>query len=90
MKPIFLSDRRISWAWLSTHAEVLYLEQHLDKVDWGTISRNPNAMPLIEEQLEQRLDQFSWMLLSANPSVMSLLSKPHLLRLCEHNSVRII
>lgn len=84
MKPIFLPDPRICWAWLSTHAEVLYLEQHLDKVDWGTISRNPNAMPLIEEQLEQRLDQFSWMLLSANPSVMSLLSKPHLLRLCEH------
>ena len=84
MKPIFLPDPRICWAWLSTHAEILYLEQHLDKVDWGTISRNPNAMPLIEEQLEQRLELFSWILLSANPSVMSLLSKPHLLRLCEH------
>ncbi len=84
MKPIFLPDPRICWAWLSTHAEVLYLEQHVDKVDWETISRNPNAMPLIEEHLEQRLDRLDGLLLSGNPSVMTLLSKPHLLRLCEH------
>jgi len=84
MKPIFIPDPRICWTWLSTHAEVVYLEQHLDKVDWTTLCRNPNAMPLIEEHLEEHLDRFHWNMLSGNSSVMSLLSKPNLVRLCKH------
>jgi len=81
MKPVFIPDPRINWVWLSTHAEIIYLQ---DKVDWETVSRNPNAMPLIEQHLEQRLNQLDWVLLSGNPSVMTLLSKPHLFRLCKY------
>ena len=82
MKPVFIPDPRINWEWLSSHAEVVYLEQHLDKVNWLTIAENPNAMPLIVEHLEQ-VDHFDWYYLLQHPSILSLL-KPHLVRLCEH------
>ena len=59
MKPVFIPDPRINWEWLSSHAEVVYLEQHLDKVNWHTIAENPNAMPLIVEHLEH-VDHFVW------------------------------
>lgn len=84
MKPIFIPDSRIHWTSLSTHADVVYLEPHLDKVDWTTIGKNPNAMLLIEEHLEEQLDTLNWNILSTNPSVISLLAKPHLLNICEH------
>jgi hypothetical protein len=85
MKPVFIPDPRIKWEWLSNHAEVMYLEQHLDKVDWYTIAKNPNAMPLIVEHFEEHLDHFDWYYLVRHPSILSILNKPHWVRLCEHN-----
>jgi hypothetical protein len=84
MKPIFIPDPRIKWEWLSNHAEVMYLEQHLDKVNWHTIAENPNAMPLILEHFEEKVDCFDWFYLLQHPSILSILNKPHLVRLCEH------
>ena len=82
MKPVFIPDPRIKWEWLSNHAEVMYLEQHLDKVNWVTIAQNPTAMPLIVEHFDC-FDCFDWYYLLQHPSILSLL-KPHLIRLCEH------
>ena len=84
MKPIFIPDPRIKWEWLSNHAEVMYLEQHLDKVDWYTIAENPNAMALIVEHFEEKVDCFDWFYLLQHPSILSILNKPHLVRLCAH------
>ena len=84
MKPVFIPDPRINWEQLSTHAEVMYLEQHLDKVNWHTIAENPNAMPLIVEHLEENLDRFDWYYLLQHPSIMTLLNNPHLFQLCKH------
>lgn len=83
MKPVFIPDPRIKWEWLSSHAEIMYLEQHLDKVNWNTIAENPNAMPLIVEHFEEKVDCFDWYYLLQHPSIMTLL-KPHLIRLCDH------
>lgn len=76
MKPLFIPDPRAVWLNLSTHAEVVYLEQHLDKIDWRLLSMNPNAIPLIEPDLER----FDWYFLSKNPSIISLLRKPEWFR----------
>ena len=84
MKPIFIPDPRIKWDWLSSHAEVMYLEQHLDKVNWYTIAENPDAMPLIVEHFEEHLDRFDWYYLLLHPRIASLLNKSYLFRLCEH------
>ena len=74
MKPLFIPDPRAVWNILSTHAEVVYLEQHPDKIDWRLLSMNPNAIPLVKE------DGFDWYFLSKNPSIVSLLRKPEWFR----------
>lgn len=83
MKPIFIPDPRIKWEWLSTHAEVMYLEQHLDKVNWRTIAENHNAMPLIVEHFKEKVELFDWFYLLHHPSIMSILNKDNLVQLCE-------
>lgn len=82
MKPVFILDPRAHLANLCTHAEVVYLEPHLDKLNWLNLSMNPNAMPLLEQHLEERKNDLNWSVLSTNPSIGSLL-KPDLVRLCE-------
>jgi hypothetical protein len=47
------------------------LEKNLDKVDWGMLSTNPNAVYI----LEQNLDRINWNLLSANPNAIHILER---------------
>jgi hypothetical protein len=42
-----------------------------DKVDWYQLSRNPNAIHL----LEKNLDKVNWSQLSANPNAIHILEK---------------
>ena len=82
MKPVFILDPRANVANLCTHADLVYLEPHVDKLNWLCLSMNPNAMPLIEQHLEERKDDLNWSVLCSNPAIGSLL-KPELFRLCE-------
>lgn len=82
MKPVFILDPLAHLANLCTHAEVVYLEPHLEKLNWLNLSMNPNAMPLIIQHLEERKDDLNWSVLCSNPAIGSLL-KPELFRLCE-------
>ena len=45
------------------------LEQHLDKINWNSLSRNPNAISI----LEQNIDKINFDALSSNPNAISLL-----------------
>jgi hypothetical protein len=71
MKPIFIPHPETDWVEVSIHAEVIYLESHLDKLDWEELSRNPNAIPL----LEQNMDKIDWLWILHNPNVYPFLKK---------------
>jgi hypothetical protein len=71
MKPIFLPHPLTDWTEVSIHAEVIYLESHLDKLDWEELSRNPNAIPL----LEQNMDKIDLLWILHNPSICPFLKK---------------
>ena len=43
----------------------------IEKLDWRSLSANPNAIPL----LEQNLDKIEWNYLSGNPNAIHLLEK---------------
>ena len=43
----------------------------MDKIDWWFLSRNPNAINL----LEQNIDKINWAMLSENPNAINLLEK---------------
>ena len=43
----------------------------LDKIDWKVLSRNPNAIHL----LEQNMDKINWWYLSKNPNAIHLLEQ---------------
>ena len=43
--------------------------EHTDKIDWGILSSNPNAIHL----LEQNLDKVDWDGLSINPNAIPIL-----------------
>ena len=47
---------------------IYYIHQN---VDWNALSRNPNAIPL----LEQNLDKVNWHNLSKNPNAIHLLEQ---------------
>ena len=42
------------------------MEKNLDKVDWGNLSQNPNAMPILEK------NQIDWYWINRNPSLFQL------------------
>ena len=44
---------------------------HIDKVDWTQLSRNPNAIHI----LEQNLDKVDWTELSGNPNAIHILEQ---------------
>ena len=73
MKPIFKSPKTKDWNDLSQHLDLVYLEQFVDDLDWNTVSKNPNAIPLIETHLETKLDQLNWFWLSKNPTIFTTL-----------------
>ena len=43
----------------------------MEKIDWGFLSANPNAIHL----LEKNIDKISWIYLSQNPNAIHLLKK---------------
>ena len=43
----------------------------IDKIDWEGLSLNPNAIPL----LEQNMDKIHWYYLSLNPNAIPLYNK---------------
>ena len=43
----------------------------MDKINWGILSSNPNAIHL----LEQNQDKIDWFMLSSNPNAIHLLEK---------------
>jgi len=71
MKPVFIPHPETDWVEVSIHAEVIYLESHLDKLDWEELSRNPNAIPL----LEQNMDKIDWLWFLHNPNIYPFLKK---------------
>jgi len=71
MKPIFIPHPETNWVEVSIHAEVIYLESHLNKLDWEELSRNPNAIPL----LEQNMDKIDWLWILHNPNIYPFLKK---------------
>ena len=44
---------------------------NMDKINWNSLSANPNAVHL----LEQNMDKINWYSLSANPNAVHLLEK---------------
>jgi len=42
-----------------------------DKLDWKMLSRNPNAISI----LEKNLDKVNWEILSSNPNAIHILEK---------------
>ena len=82
MKPIFGSPKTEHWNALSQHLDLVYLEQFVSCLDWNTLSKNPNAIPLIEQHLE-KVNDLNGFSLSENPNVVSMLLKPHLFRIFE-------
>ena len=53
------------------------LEQHPDKIDWQTLSENPNAIPLLKKNQEK----INWMFFTTNPSIFSCGEKESVLKL---------
>jgi hypothetical protein len=47
------------------------------------MSKNPNAILVIEEHLEEHLNHLNWYFLSQNINIFSLLNKPHIYSLCK-------
>jgi hypothetical protein len=45
-----------------------FVHQNIDKIDWKWLSRNPNAIHL----LEKHLDKINWQMISRNPNAVSL------------------
>ncbi len=45
--------------------------RNLNKVDWGSLSRNPDVVHI----LEQHLDKVDWDMLSINPNAIHLLEQ---------------
>jgi hypothetical protein len=71
MKPLFIPDPRTVWNILSTHAEVVYLEKHLDNIDWTNLSRNPGAIKLLSENPDKVIGHaLCW---NPSPEVLPLL-----------------
>ena len=56
---------------LSRTSNKLFLEKHIDKIDWWELSINPNAISI----LEKNLDKVSWNWLSCNENAIHLLEK---------------
>jgi hypothetical protein len=83
MKPVFILDPRAHLANLCTHAEVVYLEPYVDKLNWIQLSKNPNAMPLILQHVEERKGDIDWWALSKHPSIMSILANDELFHIFE-------
>jgi hypothetical protein len=46
-------------------------EQHLDRIHWGVLSENPNAIPL----LEKHFTRIHWRWISMNPKAIHILEK---------------
>ena len=59
-------DKRI---WINRTIELL--EKNQDKIDWNSLSLNPNAIDL----LEKNPDKIYWKYLSNNPNAIDLLEK---------------
>jgi hypothetical protein len=49
------------------------LEQNPDKIEWMELSRNPNAMHI----LEANINKINWKWLSTNPRAIELLKANH-------------
>ena len=39
---------------------IKFIEDNLDKINWGNLSTNPAAIHLIEEMLKTNPDKISW------------------------------
>ena len=50
-----------------------YVTKNLNKVDWHALSKNPNAIHI----LEKNLTEIDWWLLSRNPNAIHMLEKNH-------------
>ena len=48
-----------------------FAKDNFDKVDWDALSRNPNAIHI----LENNLDKVNWQRLSGNPNAIHILEK---------------
>ena len=75
IKPVFIcryiNDPDIKYMLTLNPNAIPILEQHLDNVNWSSLSSNPNAIHL----LAQNLDNVNWYNLSFNPNAHLLLSK---------------
>ena len=49
----------------------MFVRKNFDKIDWPSLSLNPNAIQL----LEQNLDKVCWYTLSSNPNAIRLLEQ---------------
>lgn len=64
----------LDWSWLSTLRKVIpLLQENQDKVDWDSLSYNPNAVPILEEMLEDNEKYINWHGLSQNENAIHIL-----------------
>ena len=65
-------DKRI---WINKTIELL--KNNIDKIDWYCLSRNPNAIDLLEKELEDNPEskKIDWDHLSRNPNAIHILEK---------------
>ena len=58
--------------WKRTWINAIHiLEKNLNKVDWSSLSENPNAIPI----LEKNLNKVDWKYLSRNPNAIPILER---------------
>jgi hypothetical protein len=44
------------------------LEANQEKIHWGALSFNPNAIPLLKAN-QEKIDKIHWFYLSSNPAI---------------------
>ena len=79
MKPIFelrFPDKMSDWHALSGNVNAISLiENHTDKIWWSILSKNPNAIHLLDKKLSTFPSRINSFLLSSNPNALHLLEK---------------
>ncbi len=72
-EPEYIVNENVNWSDLLneklnfTHI----IKKNLDKINWFSLSQNPNAINI----LENNLNKINWLMLSQNPNAIHLLTK---------------
>ena len=70
----WIDPNKLNWYALSESLNpnvISLLEKYPEKISWFWLSKNPNAMHILEKN-QQKLDRSSWSFISDNPSMFEI------------------